>query len=626
MNLRRRLTLNSTLIASGAAALVLASILVLTFRADVRESRQVAQTVAQFLGGYAVSAITQNDAGIIAEAMGALGSLDAVARAEILLSDGSVFARYGGMSAGRERDASFTQEVRRPVTVGNRQLGTTVVEMSTQRAYNRLWRHTLLGSTLWLLVTGLACALVWRQSRRVTQPLGELIELTMRVATEESYSHRWEGDDAYEIGLLGRALNRLLRETGNREDRLREAIRRLETACHEAEDEARAKGDLIRLAVNRLRTPLSGATGTFALLKDTDLNDDQMSYVDAIERSVDRAGSVIDDLLDLIKIESGRMEIHSHSFSLSDLLQSVVALKERRALRTGLQLTMDLDARLPTDILGDSGRLKQILIKLIDAVIDATAQGRVRLEVFPDIRQEGTRVAFTVTAGDGGAIKSSSAIQQPSGSTGLELTICQRLIELMGGRLTSKSSENVGAVFRFDIPLKTSVINPFLGQSSAESDRERAVELSRSPEGGTLDPPNEFWNARILVAEDMDVNQFIIREQLTSIGIAADIVDNGLRAVEAFEKVAYDLVLMDIHMPEMDGIEATRKMRELQQMAGINPGCVMVGLSAQAQSGEWQQYMSEGFDDFVTKPIHVDNLRRVLARHLHRANDLVVWR
>ena len=403
---------------------------------------------------------------------------------------------------------------------------------------------------------------------------------------------------------------------------MRETQRQLGLARDAAEESARAKSDFLANMSHEIRTPMNAILGMIRLALGTTLTSQQYNYLEKAEQSAKALLRILNDILDFSKIEAGRLEMEQLNFQLPQVMRGVMDMFRESAAEKGLDLTLDIDESVPLSLQGDPLRLQQILINLVGNAIKFTKQGGVFTRVsLLSSSDASASLRFSVRdtgigLAPGQQEKLFSAFSQADtsttrryGGTGLGLTISKRLVEMMHGEISCSSTAGQGAEFVF-----SAVFGFAAPDAEAKEVRHQRQRDEARPDELKAGAPEtlvtHLAGRRILVAEDNEINQIVAREMLEKAGLTVEIASNGREAVTMALAGQYDLIFMDIQMPDMDGLTATAELRRHPHLRRLP----IIAMTAHAMVGDKEKSLAVGMNDHITKPIDGHEIFTVIAK------------
>ncbi|WP_188168267.1 response regulator [Flammeovirga sp. EKP202] len=436
--------------------------------------------------------------------------------------------------------------------------------------------------------------------RSISKPILELERIANIISKKKDYSIRIKDRRDDEIGLLIDAFNGMLSKIELQNESLIHAK-------EVAESSAKAKQEFLANMSHEIRTPINGVMGMTDLLQDTKLNEEQKHLLKVLKSSASHLLVVINDILDISKIESGKLSFEEQVIDVKEVTSSIIDAFSIQTNQKGLNTILDISKKVPERIVGDPVRLKQVLINLYSNAVKFTFDGSIIISVRNKFEND-KKVTLQFSVKDTGIgiekdkidhifnsfTQASNETTRKFGGTGLGLSISKQLVELQGGQMYIESTVDLGSTFYFEITFKKYIATT------------KAVSNASSLQKNTAEVQDKPSSKKILLVEDNEVNQMLVLRLLKKWGYVSDLAENGKIALEKLSETDYDLILMDVHMPEMDGYSATKEIRS--SFPASKRDVPIIAMTASALKGEFERCKKAGMNDYISKPFKKDNL------------------
>jgi len=570
------------------------------------QSAQIYQSLGQITAETSAPALVAGDAMAAQSPLTALHANADVLSARLSDNQGRTVASYNRKGAAPKPQSM--EIIQTPVVSGGQKVGQLTMTVHMPELGPMLPKFIALTGALFFAGVGVALFLARGMAHRVIAPVERLSEAMHEVAASGSFEPVHVQADDQLFRSLTESFNHLLGKLGEREADLKRAMQELVEARDAANAANVLKTQFLANMSHEIRTPLNGVLAMAEVMGMGELAQVQRERLDVIRQSGGLLLSVLNDVLDLSKIEAGKLTILVDDFDLERTIRPAVGGFEAMAQAKGLDFRLNIAPEAQGWWRGDADRIRQIVGNLLSNAVKFTPKGSV--SALFDLSPETGALRLTVKDSGIGITSSKlpnlfekftqadNTATRRFGGTGLGLAICRELTQMMGGSIRVESREGEGATFSVELPL-----------ARGEAVASQMDETVAHAEEGSI---------RLLAAEDNPTNQQVLTAVMDSLGIEVDVVANGQLAIDAWRAGAYDLILMDIQMPVMDGIDAARAIRAAERAEGRGR-IPIVALTANALSHQVEEYLAAGMDGHVAKPIEIAKLYEAISRALNDA-------
>jgi signal transduction histidine kinase/ActR/RegA family two-component response regulator len=638
-----RTKLTAAIVAVSTMAIACACWAFIQFEISTFKRELIAEniTLAEVVSNNIAAAVLFEDNLTLDENMGVFEKVKAVQSAQVTAATGSIVSFYQGeqkrLPPARfidEKETQYSVEegalyIRAPIIAAPDTIGTLHLIVSMEQIQQKFFTYLSISAMVMMAALAITLLLAHVIAQIMMKPVATLMQAMERVEETQDYSHHVAAATHDEFGKLTGSFNAMMDKVQRRDEEMETAVRNrteeLEIERDKAEAASKAKSEFLANMSHEIRTPMNGVLGLAEILLQTSLDKNQKKLTSTILSSGTSLIHIINDILDFSRIEAGKIELVSENVCVRTILEETVSMVKASAIEKGLDLQLMIDPALEMQLVGDGGRLRQVITNLVGNAIKFTDDGHVIVRA--SVKQKEDAATVIVSVEDTGIgidadkldhmfekfTQADYSSTRRHEGTGLGLAISKSIVELMDGSIGAKSEVGTGSTFWLKVVLPVAE-NVTDRSSPAETVQPEAAPVSNvSPITPTTVIAKVPGKYTVLVAEDNIVNQMVIQNILDKNKYDIHLAENGAVAVEMFQALKPDVIVMDISMPMMNGLQATQEIRKMEAQHGLPP-VPIIAATAHARDQDREECFEAGMNDFIAKPIKRDPINAIVEK------------